>query len=187
MEKTKLFSYESKNAKKIANNTNRTDSPYSVDSRNVSIYESNPDKTYSISIHKFVDILNSVATSKNALDICNSIGCMDPKIRSYALQYGLTYKNIFSCNDKTDCGKHILKLIETTDKPQFNNKIFKTITIIKWKLYDFKKNNNYNQLCGEWIGVLAGLILYFDELDENAFNKTQYSKEICRNITIDDL
>jgi hypothetical protein len=112
---------------------------------------------------------------------------MDPKIRSYALQYGLTYKNIFSGNDKSEEGKNILKLIECTANPSFNTKIFKTINIIKWKLYDFKKYNNCNQLFGEWIGVLAGLILYFDELDENAFNKTQYSKEICRNITIDDL
>lgn len=134
-----------------------------------------------------LSILNSIKTSKNALDICNSIGCMNPKIRSFALQYGLTYKNVFNGNDNSQTSKPVLSIIDCKQKPIFNKKIFKSISIIKWNIYEFKKNKNFNQLCGEWIGVLAGLALYFDELDENAFNKTQYYQDICRNLTIDDL
>jgi len=134
-----------------------------------------------------LSMINSIKTSKNALDICNSISCMDPKIRSLALQYGLTYKNVFNGNDDSQTSKPVLSIINCKQKPIFNNKIFKTISIIKCKIYEFKIHNNLNQLCGEWIGVLAGLSLYFDELDENAFNKTQYYQDICRNITSDDL
>ena len=57
--------------------------------------EYNPDKKYDISIYKFADLLNSFVTSKNALDICNSIGCYNIEVHQKSLDYGLTYKNVF--------------------------------------------------------------------------------------------
>ena len=145
-----------------------------IDKRNVTIYEYEPDKKYEISIYKFIDILNSIEMSKNALDICNKLGCNNLEIRQKSLDFGLTYKNIFSGDNNSYNGKKVLSIINCDVKPKINIKTYKSICYIKWKIYEINLKNlknklydniNINDNISEWIGVLTGLLLYFDELD----------------------
>jgi hypothetical protein len=174
---------------------------YIPDKRQITIYEYNPDKIYDISIYIFLDIINSIEISKNALDICNNLGCDDIEIRQKALDFGLTYKNIFNGDNKSYNAKKVLEIIKCDSNPNINFKTYYSMCHVKWKIYEIneknkKKNKNRQNReniqtdddnISEWIGVLAGLVLYFDELDEINYNATQYAKDICKPLTIKDI
>lgn len=194
------FSYKSKDSKKNSSilNTKQKIYEYISDERQITIHENNPDRSYDISIYVFNDILNSIEISKNALDICNNIGCDDIEIRQKALNYGLTYKNIFNGDDKSYNARKVLDIIGCDVKPIVNIKTFKSICFIKWKIFEANEKNKKNRIIyknrsndddniSEWIGVLAGLVLYFDELDEINYNTTRYSKDICKSLTVKDI
>ena len=156
----------------------------STDKRVITIHEYNPDKTYEISIYKFADLLNSFVTSKNALDICNSIGCNSIEIQQKSLDYGLTYKNVFNGDNKSSSAKKVLDIIKCDIKPKIILKTYKSISYIKWKIIEFNKKTPKTDEIAEWIGLLAGLVLYFDELDELNYNTTTYAKDICKPLTV---
>jgi len=188
MSNFKYISRDSKDYSKSFNNGN-------VDTRQVTINEYNPNKQYNISIYKFIDILNSIETSKNALDICNSICCNIINIRQKALDFGLTYKNIFNGDNNSYNARKVLEIINCSVNPTINIKTYKSLCYVKWKIYEINEKNiklinndedDKNNI-SEWIGVLAGLILYFDELDETNFNTTKYSKDICKPLTVKDI
>ena len=164
-----------------------------IDKRIITINEYNPDRKHDISIYKFADLLNSIATSENALDICKSMNCNDIDIHQKALEYGLTYKNIFNGDNKSLNAKRVLDIIKCDVKPKINVKTYKSISYIKWKIIELykkskithKDKDNKSDELPEWIGVLAGLILYFKEIDELNFNTTTYFKDICKPLTVD--
>jgi len=141
-----------------------------------------------------LDKLNAIEISKNALDICNSIGCQNREIREKALEYGITYKNVFNGDNTSSNSKKILEIINCDAKPKINNKTFKSISYVKCKINEINlanlKNKSYdnnNDNISEWIGLLAGLVLYFDELDNINFNTTRYSSDICKPLTINNM
>jgi hypothetical protein len=199
------FSFVSRNSNEyssIANiDTKQKIYEYSSDKRQVTVYEYNPDKKIDISVYIFLDILNSIAISKNALDICNSIECHDLEIRQKALNFGLTYKNIFNGDNKSYNARKVLDIINCDVNPKINIKTFTSICFIKWKIYEineknkkkYKNNRNNKNIkddddnISEWVGVLSGLVLYFDELDESNYNTTIYSKDICKAMTSKDI
>jgi len=194
------FSYTSRDSKNYSNSlsidTSKKIYNYNPDNRQVTIYEYNPDKSYEISIYIFIDILNSIEISKNALCICNSIGCDDINIRQNALDFGLTYKNIFNGDNTTNNAKKILEIINCDVKPKINIKTYKSVCYVKWKIYEINeknkiKNKNRNNTTvdnlSEWIGVLAGFVLYFDEIDVANHNTTRYSVDICKPLTIKEI
>lgn len=141
-------------------------------------------KTNTISINEFIDILNSIPSSKNAMDICNAIGLTDIYCKIYALQYSITYKELFKGKNINDNSTKLLKSIGFDDKIIINNKIYENIMYIKTKLYEFKQKQQCDNLSAEWIGILAGIILYFDEIDEQNHNKTSFLRDICKPFTI---
>ena len=157
------------------------------DLRTVTICEGISNRIYKMSIYDYINYINSFNTSKNAVDICISIGCYDPYLKSAALTYAITYKQIFKGiihNDKT---KKILINIGCDSKPTFNSKIIKTISYIKWQIQEYKNKQIFTVLCSEWIGVLSGLLMYFDDLDVLSNNKTDYAKQLSKDIIITDL
>jgi hypothetical protein len=196
------FSFVSRDSKNYSTiiDTKQKIYDYNPDTRQLTIYENNPDKNYDISIYVFIDILNSIETSKNALDICNTIGCNDIEIRQKALEYGLTYKNIFNGDNTSYNARKVLETIECDTNPKINTKTFKSICFVKWKIYEKNETQKKNRIknrtknsdenednISEWIGLLSGLVLYFDELDETNYNTTRYSKDICKPLTVKDI
>jgi len=144
-----------------------------------------------------IDIINSIDTSKNALDICNSIKCNNIEIRQKALEYGFTYKNIFNGYDNSNDAKKFLDIVSCKSKPKINS-IKKTINFIKWQIYEINQKNiknkaydiNINKLdnnISEWIGSLSGLVLYFDEIDFMNFNNTNYASDVCKALNANDI
>lgn len=184
---TIAYSFKEPNNKKKNNNT------FIMDDRLVTIYEYNPEKKYDISIYKFVDILNEIEISKNTLDICNSIKCNNLEIRQKTLDFALTYKNIFNGDNNSYNARKVLEIINCDIRPKVNSKTYKSISYVKWKIFEINqqnhKNSSYNNEdnISEWIGVLSGLVLYFDELDQINYNNTRYSIEVCKPLTVNDI
>jgi len=159
------------------------------DNRTVSIFNYNykPAKSYDISIYDFVNILNKIASSKNAIDICRSINLKDPILRSHSLVYTLTYKCVFKGESSSYSAKEALNMLKCNAKPVFNEKTILLITTIKWKIFEQTQKQNFDNETAEWIGILAGLMLYFDELDENNYNQTAFLQDACTSLITEDL
>ena len=155
-----------------------------IDKRIITINEQSPEKKNDFTVYKYSDLLNSITTSKNALDICNSIDCNNIDLQQKSLEYGLTYKNVFNGDNTSISAKKVLDIIKCDIKPKVNIKTYKSIGYIKWKIIELYKAKKINDEIAEWIGLLAGLVLYFDELDELNFNTTTYSKDICMPLTV---
>ena len=144
------------------------------------------DKNHIISINEFIGILNSIPSSKNVIDICESIGLTDIYCKNYALQYSITYKEMFKGKNINDNSLNLLKSIGFDDKIIINNKIYKNIMYIKMKLYEFKQKKLFDNVTAEWIGILSGIMLYFDEIDEQNYNQTLFLRDVCKPFTINN-
>ena len=160
--------------------------------KTITIYEYNPDRQYEISINKFLEILNNIPTSSNAVDICKYINhnLYDtdiPKFETISTRYSETYKNIFNGNKNSESEQRILHIINCDVKPKINKKTFDSVKYIKMKIHEFMNKKQFDNLTAEWIGVLAGLVMYFKNIDEFNFNKTNFANEINKTFTIKDL
>jgi hypothetical protein len=144
-------------------------------------------KTEYIEIDKYLKMLNSIVVSKNPIDILNSFIISDVNLKSMSIQYSLIYKNIFKGNIINNTTKEILKYINCTVNPENSNSIRKTIIKIKLKLNELKEKQQNDEVCAEWVGVLSGLALYFDEYDTINFNLTNNLNEIIKPIEETDL
>uniref|UniRef100_A0A6C0EZM1 Uncharacterized protein n=1 Tax=viral metagenome TaxID=1070528 RepID=A0A6C0EZM1_9ZZZZ len=150
----------------------------------VTLYN-NHNKTFRIC--EFITMLNNIKTSKNIIDICNSINLTNPVLKSYASQYGLTYKLVFNGSDISSNSLNLLSVIKCDQQPILDVNIFKTIAYIKTYILYSKINKKYNNQTSEWVGILAGLILYFDELDMINRKKTNNVSKICKDLTSNDI
>jgi len=157
------------------------------DDRIVIIYDEYPNKSYNISIYKFVELLNSVECTKNSLDICNFIGCNNQELRNLSLRYSTSYWSIFKGQTTNESSKKILDFIKCDVKPKQDSKTYKAIMFIKWKILEYKKKQVFDNYTGEWIGVYTGLVLYFDELDEINFKNTNYVKNMFKPILTSEI
>ena len=52
------------------------------------------------------------------------------------------------------------------------------------KLYEFKQKKQFDNVTSEWIGILSGIMLYFDEIDEQNYNQTLFLMDVCKPFTI---
>ena len=138
-----------------------------------------------ININEFINILNSISSSKNAIEICNSLGNFNNKYyKNLAVQYSITYKKLFKDQNKNYKSLQILRSIGFDDVITVNNNIIRNIIYIKTKLYEFKQKQQIDNIVAEWIGILAGLFLYFDEIDERNYNNTKFLLEVTKPLTI---
>jgi len=178
---------------KDKDNTKDYKNSFMMDTRLVTIYEYNPTNKFDISIYKFTDILNTIPISKNALDICKYINCNDIEIKQKSLDFGLTYKNIFNGDNSSYNARKVLDIIKCDTKPKINKKTLTSISYMKWKIYEINNKNNNNKSynnednISEWIGALSGLVLYYDELDKINNNITNYSIDICKPLTVNEI
>ena len=174
------------------NNTNHKTKNTKQSKKTITIYEYNPDRQYEISINKFLEIINNIPTSSNAIDICkyinpNLYSTDIPLFESIATRYSVTYKNIFNGNNTSYFDKSILDIINCDINPKINKKTFNSIKYIKMKIHEFSNKKIYDALTAEWIGLLSGLVMYFNDLDDYNFKKTNFSNDIKTIFTIKDL
>ena len=135
--------------------------------------------------YEYLKKINSIPSSKDASVICNSLDCTDTTIISYASVYSIIYKDIFNGIDTSLIARQLLNNIKCDVKPQNNIKTYKSIIHIKEILANYKNNAiKFDIKFAEYVGTLAGLIYYFDELDENntkIYNmNTNNVRDICK-------
>jgi hypothetical protein len=172
----------------MSRNTNKTVNITKFE-KNGNDKDGNPifnNKNHTISINEFITTLNSIPSSKNSIEICNAIGLTDIYCKNYALQYSITYKEIFKGKNINDNSLKLLKTIGFDDKIIINNKLYKNIMYIKIKIDEFKQKQQFDNVTAEWIGILSGIMLYFDEIDEQNYNQTLFLRDVCKPFTINN-
>ena len=147
------------------------------------------------SMNDFVDKINSIASSKNVVDISKSIKLENPSLISYAAIEATKYKSLLRGDKKDFIYKFMINKINCDINPSLNNKLRQSIAITKWKLFNFmlrrqedqSKKKDYVEFdisVAYWIAILAGIYLYFDEKDEMNLKQSNLLGEICKPFTV---
>jgi len=147
------------------------------------------------SMADFVDKINSVASSKNVVDICKSIKLENPSLVSYAAIEATKYKSLIRGDKKDFIYKFMINKINCYINPIINNKLRQSIAITKWKLYNFmlrrqedqSKKNEYVEFdisVAYWVAILAGIYLYFDEKDEMNLKQSNLLGEVYKPFNV---
>ena len=143
----------------------------------------------------FVDKINTVASSKNVVDICKSIKLENPSLVSYAAIEATKYKSLIRGDKKDFIYKFMINKINCDINPILNNKLRQSIAITKWKLYNFmlrrqeeqSKKNEYVEFdisVAYWVAILAAIYLYFDEKDEMNLKQSNLFGEVCKPFNV---
>ena len=153
----------------------------------------NINKEYSMT--DFVDKINTIASSKNVVDISKSIKLENPSLVSYAAIEATKYKSILRGDKKEFIYKFMINKINCDINPSLNNKLRQSIAITKWKLYNFMMSRQEDQSkrkeyvefdisVAYWVAILGGIYLYFDEKDEMNLKQSNLLGEVCKPFTV---
>jgi len=149
------------------------------------------------SMYEFINKINLIKSSKNSMEISNSINLTNPNIIAYASYEGIKYKSAVSNTNKSSIiHNYMIKKINCEVTPSVNNKLRQTIAIVKWKIYNFMisredkqiqtgKYAEYDVSIAYWIAILSGICLYFDEQDEFNLKQSSLLEDITKPFTID--
>ena len=143
------------------------------------------------SMSDFVEKINSIPSSKNVVEISNSINLKNPSLVSYAAIEATKYKSLLRGDKKDYIYKFMINKINCEINPSLNNKLRQSIAITKWKIYNFmvtrnedqKKKQDYVEFdisVAYWVAILAGIYLYFDEKDEMNLKQSNLLGEVCK-------
>ena len=152
-------------------------------------------ETNKLSMTDFLSKINKIESSKNIIEVCNSIGLYKPSIISYSASDALHYKTALRGDNNSFIYNYMIKKINCDINPNINYNIKKGIAIIKWKLYNFmikrekekqrlRKDIDYDEEIINWLSLLIGIYLYFDEKDEMNFKQSSLLEEITKPFTV---
>jgi hypothetical protein len=147
------------------------------------------------SMSDFVNKINTIASSKNVVDISKSIKLENPSLVSYAAIEATKYKSLLRGDKKDFIYKFMINKINCDINPSLNNKLRQSIAITKWKLYNFmlrkqedqNHKNDYVEFdisVAYWVAILAGIYLYFDEKDEMNLKQSNLLAEVCKPFNV---
>ena len=147
------------------------------------------------SMSDFVNKINTIASSKNVVDISKSIKLENPSLVSYAAIEATKYKSLLRGDKKDFIYKFMINKINCDINPTINNKLRQSIAITKWKLYNFmlrkqedqSHKNDYVEFdisVAYWVAILAGIYLYFDEKDEMNLKQSNLLGEVCKPFNV---
>ena len=148
-----------------------------------------------MSMNDFISKINQITSSKNIIEVCNSIELYKPSTISYSASEAIHYKTALRGDNNRFIYNYMIKKINCDINPNINSTIKKGIAIIKWKLYDFmikrekekrrmRKEIEYDDSIINWLSLLIGIYLYFDEKDEMNFKQSTLLEEITKPFTI---
>ena len=146
-------------------------------------------------IADFVDKINTIASSKNVVEISKSMKLENPSLVSYAAIEATKYKSVIRGDKKDFIYKFMINKINCDINPIINNKLRQSIAITKWKLYNFmlrrqedqSKKKDYVEFdisVAYWVAILAGIYLYFDEKDEMNLKQSNLLGEVYKPFNI---
>ena len=158
--------------------------------KDYSIINNEDNQNIEMSINDFLSKINQIISSKNIIDVCNSIELYKPSTISYAASEAIHYKTALRGDNNRFIYNYMIKKINCDINPSINYTIKKGIAIIKWKLYDFMKEKrrmrkeiDYDDSIINWLILLIGIYLYFDEKDEMNFKQSTLLEEITKPFT----
>ena len=128
------------------------------------------------------------------MDISKSISLNNPSIISYSGSEAIKFKNTLRGDNTLFIYKYMINKVKCDINPVINSNLKKSIATIKWKLYNFmierqeKINNGDNTADYEteiinWLAMLVGIYLYFDEKDELNFKQSTLLDDVCKTMS----
>ena len=145
---------------------------------------------------EFIGKINSIASSKNVVDISKSIKLINPYLMSYAAVEANKYKSTLRGDKMDHIYTYMINKINCDINPMINNKLRQSIAIVKWKIYNFMvikeeeekrrkiKIGEFDISIAYWIAILCGIYLYFDEKDELNFKQSSLLNDISKPFTV---
>ena len=140
-------------------------------------------KIIKININKYLQGINSFASSYDALKICEALGVNDVNHRSTAAVSAIKFLNALRGKSTLQSECELLHYYKIGISPIYSNKFIKHFAYIKWILFINAQQKNIDNQYAIYIGIISGICLYFNELDlvnQHNNNKTNYYKNIMQ-------
>ena len=118
-----------------------------------------------IAIEQYVEGINSFTLSMDALEICNQLGVKSQNHWTVAVQSALKFLDVLRGKAINKNERDLLIYYDIGLSPVYSSTLRKSIAYIKWMLTASAKHNNITEEFARYVGLLAGVCLYFNELD----------------------
>lgn len=142
-----------------------------------------------ITIDKYITSINSWDLSMDAIEICNRFKIYELDYWSISAKTSLIVLDILRGNDvnnKREC--ELLHLYGITSN--YSQTVRKNCGHLKWVIYANINNKNIDSELMYFIGLIAGVCLYFNELDIKTLYNTQTTSinyiNLCKPFTHED-
>jgi hypothetical protein len=142
-----------------------------------------------VSLQEYVNGINSFELSMDALAICNQLGVSKENHWTIAVKSAINYLEALRGNSLNKKERDLLLYYNIGFVPEFSNGLRKNIAYIKWMLFASSKLRNFDDEFASFVGLLAGVCLYFNEKDlinEQNGRRTQVCKTLCKAYTVNE-
>ena len=129
---------------------------------------------------KFLEGLNTLKLSSNVINLCNQVDVTENRLTDMAHDsFNNTYYYLFNSkilDYTTTWEAGILKAYDIHPCVKMSEELVNDIATMKWNIYCAYKANNITDTIVKFIGVVAGVSSYFEQLDTINVTTKYYSK-----------
>ena len=140
----------------------------------------------------YITKVNSWAISMDAIKICNCFNIDSEEYWLSAMTTSIAFKNALygtTTNHKTNHKKEreMLFKFNIGIAPEYNNDVRKQVAYLKWIISTNIENGTIDAELVYFIGFIAGICLYVNELDLLSNNKTNNYYKLTQPYTINEV
>jgi hypothetical protein len=139
-----------------------------------------------ITIDQYIEVINSFELSMDALELCNIMGVTTENHWTIAVRSTLKFLEALRGTSISKLEIDLLMYYDIGISPVYSSTMRKSIAYIKWMLIASVKQNNINDEFARYVGLLAGVCLYFNEMDvinASTGKITKNYRDLCQNYT----
>ena len=138
----------------------------------------------------FLEGLNNMKLSSNLTDLFQQVGITENNLIDMAkLSNDNTYRFLFNVNESVYANTWeagILKAYDIDSYAQMSEMLFNDIATMKWNIYCAYKAQNITHNIIKFIGVVAGICSYFEQIDK-INGSTNYYNKLMSDHTYNDI
>ena len=129
---------------------------------------------------KFLEGLNTLKLSSDIHELCDQVGITDNNLIDIAqTSFNNAYYYVFNfelSTYATTWEANILKAYDIKPYVQMSDELINDIATMKWNIYCAYKAHNITETIVKFIGIVAGICSYFEQIDIMNVNTKYYTK-----------
>ena len=142
-----------------------------------------------IGISQYIEGVNSMPLSMDALAMANYLGVSNINLLKIAVKEAITFLEALRGTNIDQKARSMLIYYNIGLAPSFNASLRESVAYIKWILTASAKHKNFTDDFASLVGLLAGVCLYFNEIDllnKQAGKYTKHFENLVRNYSVNE-